>query len=71
MALLASQAEQLVRLGANLEITSEAGYLASQVDQIVRVKSRNAAIKIHAANYLASQLEQFVRLGGGDVTIVI
>lgn len=71
MSLLATQTEQLARLGANLEITPNAGYLASQIEQIIRVKNKNAVITIHAGKYLASQLEQFVRLGGGSVTIVI
>ena len=72
MALLASQTEQLARLGANLEITPNTSYLASQIEHIIiRVKGHDAHIKIHAGNYLSSQLEQFVRIGGSKVTIVI
>ncbi|ENO1858639.1 hypothetical protein ACA877_003294 [Vibrio alginolyticus] len=72
MSLLASQVEQIARIGANIEITSDSGYLGTQIEQIIRIAVRAGAhVKVHASGYLGTQLEQFARIGGSNVTIVV
>lgn len=72
MAVLVNQAEQLARLGGNIEITPEAGYLANQVDNIIRIASaKGSHVTVHSGRYLINQLEQFVRIGKNNVTIVL
>ncbi|EKO3441101.1 hypothetical protein DX883_12835 [Vibrio fluvialis] len=72
MSILSSQVEKLARTGANIEISADAGYLASQIERIIRiVVANNSHITIHAGKYLASQLETFGRIGGKNITIVV
>lgn len=72
MSILSSSAENLARLGANLEITSKAGYLSTTVETIVRIAvSKGTHVTVHADGFLSSTLENIARIGGKNVTIVI
>lgn len=72
MSILSSSAENLARLGVNLEITSKAGYLSSTVEQIVKIAvGKGAHVTVHADGFLSSTLENIARIGGKNVTIVI
>lgn len=65
MAILPNTAENLARIGVNLEITPEAKYLPNTVENLVRiVKGNDAHITIHAGSYLPNTLENFARIGG-------
>ena len=72
MTILSSSAEKLVRIGANLEISSDAGYMANKVEDIIRIAaSKGSHVTVDAGKYLSSSLENFARIGGKNVTIRI
>lgn len=72
MAILPNSAEYLARLGANIEISSDARYLPASVESIIRIAvGTGAHVTVHADNYLPDTLENFVRIGKGKVTIKI
>ncbi|WP_152630595.1 hypothetical protein [Thalassospira sp. HJ] len=72
MTIMANQAEQLARIGCNIEIPANTGYLANQVENIIRIaSSRGAHVTVHAGRYLPNQLEHFARIGRDKVTIVL
>ena len=72
MSVLSNVAENLVRKGANLEITPESRYLANQVSDILRIaKGSGSHVTIHAAHYISIQLDEFASIGGSNVTIVV
>ena len=65
-------AEQLARLGANIEITAAANYFPQNVDMIIQIAVANGAhVTIEAGDYFPQNLERFVQLGGKNVTIRI
>jgi len=69
MAILSTAAERLVQLGANIEITAEAKYLAPVVEKFIQIaKATGAHVTVHADNYLAPTLERFAQIGGNSVT---
>ena len=70
MSLLPKFAENLAQMGANIEITKDAGYLAPVVEKLVEIVVTNGGhITIDATGYLPNFLEGFVRAGGNSVTI--
>jgi hypothetical protein len=72
MAVLSMTAENMVKCGANLEITPDAKYLAPAVENMVRIAKGNGAhITIHAGKFLPTSLETFAKIGGHNVTIRI
>jgi hypothetical protein len=72
MAVFPQVAEQLARLGANIEITAAANYFPQVVDSIIQIAVANGAhVTIEAGNYLPQALERFVQLGGRNITIRI
>lgn len=72
MAILPKSAENLAQMGANIEITKEAGYLPQTVERIIQIAvGRGASVTIEASKYLPTSLERFVAIGKGNVTIKI
>lgn len=61
--------EQLVQLGANVEIGSEARYLPETLESIVRIaRARGCHVTICAEGCLPTTLERIAQLGGSHVT---
>lgn len=72
MAILPQSVERLAQMGANIEITAEAGYLPQTVEKIVQIAAgKGAHVTIEAGKYLPQSLERFVQIGGSNVTIRI
>lgn len=72
MTIMAMTAENLARLGANLEITADAKYMAATVENIIRIAvGAGGHVTVHASNYMAATLENFVKIGRNSVTIVV
>ncbi len=72
MALMANQVEQLVRLGANVQIPEGHNYMSTQIEQIIRVAAGTGAhVSIHRGRFMSTQLEQFARIGRNSVTIIV
>ena len=70
MALLPQTLEQLVRVGANIEITDGASYLPQTLELIVRIAAENGShVTINANGILPQTLEQLAKIGGNHLTI--
>lgn len=72
MTVMSTTAENLVRIGSNIEITKDAGYMSTTVEKIIRIAAtRGCHVTVHAGSYMSTTLEQFARIGGKNVTIRI
>jgi len=72
MAILPQSVERLAHIGANVEISSEAGYLPASIEKILHIAvGRGSHVTIHAGRYLPDTLERFAQIGRGNVTIKV
>lgn len=70
MSLMPQSVEQLARLGANIEITAEAGFMPQSIETIIQIAVANGSrVTIDAKPYMPQSLERFVQLGGKNITI--
>jgi hypothetical protein len=70
MALHPTTIEALVKLGANVEITSKNQLHSTTMENIIKAAlTSGARITIDAGSYQPSTLEQFVKLGQNRITI--
>lgn len=72
MSFLPNTVENLARLGANIEITSETNYLPQTLENIVRIAAgAGGHVTIHAQGKLPQTLENLARIGGNNVTFQV
>lgn len=72
MSLLPRFAEELARMGVNIEITSDAGYLPNAITNILHIaKATGGHVTVDANPYLPNALLEWARIGGDSLTIRI
>ncbi len=72
MPITSNTAKDLVRLGANIEITTDANYTSVTVKEIVRIaSSKESHVLVHAGNYTSDTLKDIAIIGRKSVTIKI
>lgn len=72
MAHIPQTAENLVRIGANVTISSESNFIPQSLENIVRIASGSGShVTIHANKHIPQTLENLARIGGNNITIVI
>jgi len=63
--------KEIVKLGADIELTEEGNYSSLHVKEIIKITVQTQKkITIHAGSYSSLHLKEFVKLGNGNVTIV-
>jgi hypothetical protein len=70
MAFMPQSVERFAQLGANIEITADAGFIPQSVEQIIRIAVANGAhVTVDANPFMPQSVDQFIQIGGRNVTI--
>lgn len=72
MGLSSGSTKDLIQLGADVEITDEAGYSSGSVKELIRAAVASGKhVTVHAGKFSSSSLKEMIKTGNGNVSIVI